>query len=82
MKATSVSTQQGGLHLTVHPGDNKILIAMSLDERLVDEQSQNLAGFAIFARVAGKAEVAIPNRISFSVSVSPATTAQTPDTMT
>jgi hypothetical protein len=77
MKAASVSTQQGGLHLTVYPGDNKILIAMSLDERLVDEQSQNLAGFAIFAQVAGKAEVAIPNRISFSVSVSPKTTAQT-----
>ncbi|HEY1886845.1 MAG TPA: phospholipase D-like domain-containing protein [Roseiarcus sp.] len=77
MKTASVSTQQGGLHLTVYPGDNKILIAMSLDERLVDEQSQNLAGFAIYARVAGKDEVALPNRISFSVSVSPATTADT-----
>ena len=77
MKAMSATTQQGGLRLKVYPGDNKILIAMSLDERLVDEQSQNLAGFAIFAKVAGKDEVALPNRISFSVSVSPATTAQT-----
>jgi phosphatidylserine/phosphatidylglycerophosphate/cardiolipin synthase-like enzyme len=77
MKTASVSTQQGGLHLTVYPGDNKILIAMSLDDRFVDEQAQNLAGFAIYARVAGKDEVALPNRISFSVSVSPATTAET-----
>lgn len=77
MKSASASTQQSGLHLTVYPGDNKILIAMSLDERLVDEQSQNLAGFAIYARMAGKDEVALPNRISFSVSVSPATTAET-----
>jgi hypothetical protein len=77
MKTASVSTQQGGLHLTVYPGDNKILIAMSLDERVVDEQSQNLAGFAIYAGVAGKDEVALPNRISFSVGVSPATTAKT-----
>jgi hypothetical protein len=47
MTALSISGEQNGLHVTVYPGDNKILVAMSLDDALLDEQDKNLAGFAI-----------------------------------
>jgi hypothetical protein len=47
MTDLSVSGEQEGLHVTVYPGDNKILVAMSLDETLLNEQDRNLAGFAI-----------------------------------
>src|SRR5262245_55057565 len=77
MKGLSVSSQQHGLQVTVYPGDNKILIAMSLDDALLDEQDNNLAGFAIWRAYAGKTEVPLANRISFTAGVSDQTTAAT-----
>jgi hypothetical protein len=77
MKGWSVSSQQHGLQVTVYPGDNKILIAMSLDDALLDEQDNNLAGFAIWRTYAGKTEVPLANRISFTAGVSNQTTAAT-----
>jgi phosphatidylserine/phosphatidylglycerophosphate/cardiolipin synthase-like enzyme len=77
MKAITESGQQSGLHVTVYPGDNKILIAMSLDDAMLDEQSKNFAGFAIWRQVAGQAETPLANRISFTSGVSNVTTAAT-----
>lgn len=77
MKALSISDKKDGLHVTVYPGDNKILIAMSLDDAMLDEQDKNFAGFAIWRKYAGKDEVLLANRISFTVGVSNETTAAT-----
>ena len=73
----SVCDQQNGLHVTVYPGDNKILLAMSLDDKLLDENDKNFAGFAIWRTYAGKTEVPLGNRIGFTVGVSDQTTAAT-----
>jgi phosphatidylserine/phosphatidylglycerophosphate/cardiolipin synthase-like enzyme len=77
MRALSISDQQNGLHVTVYPGDNKVLLAMSLDDAMLDEHDKNFAGFAIWRKYAGKAEVPLANRISFTVGVSNETTAAT-----
>jgi len=77
MKALSVSDEKDGLHVTVYPGDNKILVAMSLDDAMLNEQDKNCAGFAIWRKYAGKVEVPLANRISFTVGVSNETTAAT-----
>ncbi len=77
MTAISISGEQDGLSVVVYPGDNKILIAISLDDHRVDEHSHNLAGFAIWRQYAGKQEVALANRISFEVGVSKETTSET-----
>ena len=68
MKAITESGQQSGLHVTVYPGDNKILIAMSLDDAMLDEQSKNFARFAIWRQVARKAETPPANRTVSDVS--------------
>ena len=77
MKALSISDEKDGLHVTVYSGDNKILVAMSLDDAMLDEQDKNFAGFAIWRKYAGKDEVPLANRISFTVGVSNETTAAT-----
>jgi phosphatidylserine/phosphatidylglycerophosphate/cardiolipin synthase-like enzyme len=77
MEGLIVSNQQSGLHVTVYPGDNKIIIAMSLDDALLDERNNNLAGFAIWRAYAGQTEVPLANRIGFTVGVSNQTTAAT-----
>src|SRR5262249_62340787 len=77
MEASKFSADSGALHVVIYPGDNKILIAMSLDEVGVNEADKNLAGFAIWRQHDGKAEEALQNRISFTVGVNQETTAQT-----
>ena len=77
MEASKFSADSGALHVVIYPGDNKILIAMSLDEVGVNETDKNLAGFAIWRQHDGKAEEALQNRISFTVGVNQETTAQT-----
>ena len=76
MEASKFSADSGALHVVIYPGDNKILIAMSLDEVGVNETDKNLAGFAIWRQHDGKAEEALQNRISFTVGVNQETTAQ------
>ena len=48
MQATKFSADSAGLHVVIYPGDNKILIAMSLDDSAVNDTDKNLAGFAIW----------------------------------
>jgi phosphatidylserine/phosphatidylglycerophosphate/cardiolipin synthase-like enzyme len=77
MEATKVSADNEGLHVVVYPGDNKILIAMSLSDDSINDADKNLAGFAIWRRYDGKAEEILPNRIGFDSGVNNKTTAET-----
>ena len=69
MQATKFSADSAGLHVVIYPGDNKILIAMSLDDSAVNDTDKNLAGFAIWRAYDGKPETVLPNRISFTKGV-------------
>ena len=77
MEATKFTADSAGLHVVIYPGDNKILIAMSLDDAAVNDSDKNLAGFAIWRKYDGKPEQNLPNRIGFTVGVNNATTAAT-----
>jgi hypothetical protein len=77
MEATKFSADSEGLHVVIYPGDNKILIAMSLSDSSVNDTDKNLAGFAIWRQYDGKAEEILPNRIGFDSGVNDATTAAT-----
>jgi hypothetical protein len=65
MRATTFSADNGDLHVVIYPGDNKILIAMSLQGGAVNTTDKNLAGFAIWRKHDGKAEEILANRINF-----------------
>src|SRR5262249_22308946 len=77
MQTTKVSADNGGLRVTIYPGDNKILIAMSLSDNAINDSDKNLAGFAIWRKYDGKPEEILLNRISFTGGVNSATTAKT-----
>src|SRR5882724_6654327 len=77
MEATKFSQDNGELHVVVYPGDNKILIAMSLRDGSLNDTDKNLAGFAIWRKYDGKAEEILPNRIGFDNGVNNKTTAET-----
>src|SRR5260370_41824922 len=74
MQATKFSADSAGLHVVVYPGDNKILIAMSLDDAAVNDADKNLAGFAIWRKYDSKPEAILQNRIGFDSAVPRATT--------
>jgi len=76
MNPMNEARESEGLRVVAYPGDNKILIAMSLDDNEINENDKNLAGFAIWRTSNGKTEI-LENRISFKVGVSQATTAET-----
>jgi len=75
MDAINAAGQTDGLRVVVYPGDNKILVAMSLDEREIDEGDKNLAGFAIWRTSNGKTDI-LENRLNFQIGVSASTTAE------
>jgi len=77
MQATKFSKDNGDLHVVIYPGDNKILIAMSLDSSGINDTDKNLAGFAIWRQYDGKPEAILPNRISFTSGVNDQTSAET-----
>ena len=77
MQATKISADSAGLSVVIYPGDNKILIAMSLGDRDVNDSDKNLAGFAIWRKYDGKPEAILQNRIGFTVGVNNQTTAET-----
>lgn len=77
MEATKFSADNGDLRVVVYPGDNKILIAMSLKDSGVNDSDKNLAGFAIWRTYQGKPEQILLNRIGFDVGVNNQTTAAT-----
>jgi phosphatidylserine/phosphatidylglycerophosphate/cardiolipin synthase-like enzyme len=62
------------LRLVAYPGDNTVLLAMSLADGLVSEEANNLAGFAIWRRVPGGEEKPLLNRLAFDKAVTRATT--------
>jgi phospholipase D-like protein len=77
MEATRFAGNNAGLHVVVYPGDNKILIAMSLDDAAINDADKNLAGFAIWRKYDSKPEQILQNRIGFDNGVNAATTAET-----
>ena len=77
MEATNFSGKSGDLSVVIYPGDNKILIAMSLEDNAVNDTDKNLAGFAIWRKYDGKPEQILQNRIGFTVGVNNQTTAET-----
>ena len=77
MEATKFSGNSNGLSVVIYPGDNKILIAMSLGDGDVSDSDKNLAGFAIWRKYDGKPEQILQNRIGFTVGVNNQTTAET-----
>jgi phosphatidylserine/phosphatidylglycerophosphate/cardiolipin synthase-like enzyme len=76
MKALTVAKERDGLRVVAYPGDQKILLAMSLSDELVNSGAKNLAGFAIWRTCAGNAQTLLCNRIGFAVGVSKQTTAK------
>jgi phosphatidylserine/phosphatidylglycerophosphate/cardiolipin synthase-like enzyme len=64
-----VTSTSGALTLAAYPGDNMVLVAMSLSDSAVNAQAKNLAGFAVFRKVGNGAEEAIPNRLNFTAQV-------------
>src|SRR5215831_3004992 len=69
MDATKFVDDSGTLRLVVYPGDNKILLAMSLPDAEVNGNDKNLAGFAIWRTSAGKPDAPLQNRITFAAGV-------------
>ncbi len=66
MRADVLTKDVAGMQVVVYPGDNKILIAMSLNDDQVNDTDKNLAGFAIWRKYTGQNEVALSNRLTFS----------------
>ncbi len=62
-------TESGALRLVAYPGDNMVLLAMSIKDGEVAEAGKNLAGFAIWRSIQGKPEEALLNRLSFDIAV-------------
>ena len=77
MEATKFSGGNAGLRVVIYPGDNKILIAMSIDDNGINDSDKNLAGFAIWRKYDGKPEEILANRISFDSGVNSQTTSAT-----
>lgn len=75
MAVNITSAQNQGLNLVAYAGDQKILLAMSVDEKIV--RQNNLAGFAIWRKPQDDAEEALSNRIGFNYGVDSDTTSQT-----
>ena len=75
MAVNITSAQNQGLNLVAYAGDQKILLAMSIDEKIV--RQNNLAGFAIWRKPQDDAEEALSNRIGFNYGVDSDTTSQT-----
>ena len=72
--ATGKVVGTGDLRLIAYPGDNMVLLAMSLDGAKVSASGAQLAGFAIFRTVKGKPEEALLNRLNFATKVTAQTT--------
>lgn len=66
--------QSDSLRLVAYPGDNAVLLAMSLPDDALSENGKNLAGFAIWRKVHGGEEAPLFNRLAFDKAVTRATT--------
>jgi phosphatidylserine/phosphatidylglycerophosphate/cardiolipin synthase-like enzyme len=69
-----ISIDRGDLRVTAYPGDNMVLLAMSLADGAVNDSDKNLAGFAVWRTVQGKAEEALLNLLNFDDGVHQGTT--------
>jgi hypothetical protein len=67
-----ILNEVSGLRVVAYPGANSVLIAMSVPQ----DNTANLAGFAIFRQRDGEDEQALLNRLSFDDAVTSATTPQ------
>jgi PLD-like domain len=67
-----ILNEVSGLRVVAYPGANSVLIAMSVPQ----DNTANLAGFAIFRQRDGEDEEALFNRLSFDDAVTSATTPQ------
>jgi phosphatidylserine/phosphatidylglycerophosphate/cardiolipin synthase-like enzyme len=70
-----VIKDMGDLRVVAYPGDNMVLLAMSVADNAVNAIGKNLAGFAIWRTAAGKAEEALLNRLSFDAPITADTVA-------
>ncbi len=66
--------QSGELRLVAYPGDNAVLLAMSLPDDALSTDGRNLAGFAIWRTLQGGTERPLSNRLAFDKPVTRATT--------
>jgi PLD-like domain len=67
-----IVNEVSGLRVVAYPGANSVLIAMSVPQ----DNTANLAGFAIFRQRGGEDEQALFNRLSFDDAVTSETTPQ------
>jgi hypothetical protein len=67
-----IVNEVSGLRVVAYAGANSVLIAMSVPQ----DNTANLAGFAIFRQRDGEDEQALPNRLSFDDAVTSETTPQ------
>jgi hypothetical protein len=67
-----IVNEVSSLRVVAYPGANSVLLAMSVPQ----DNTANLAGFAIFRQRDGEDEQALPNRLSFDDAVTSATTPQ------
>jgi hypothetical protein len=74
MKPNNPSAENEGLRVVAYAGDNKILVAVSLDDDRINQTDRNLAGFAIWRTVGNKEQI-LSNRINFDIPITNATTA-------
>jgi hypothetical protein len=70
--ADLIVNEVSSLRVVAYPGANSVLIAMSVPQ----DNTKNLAGFAIFRKRDGEDEQALLNRLSFDDAVTSATTPQ------
>jgi hypothetical protein len=70
--ADLILNEVSGLRVVAYPGANSVLIAMSVPQ----DNTKNLAGFAIFRQRDGEDEQALLNRLSFDDAVTSETTPQ------
>src|SRR5947207_1571440 len=73
-EATGKQVGTGNLRVIAYPGDNMVLLAISLDQSQLGAPGRELAGFAVFRTVSGKPEEPLLNRLNFETEVTSATT--------
>ena len=62
-------SESGALKVIGYPGDNMVLLAMSLKDAEVSRKDKNLAGFSIWRTVQGGSEEPLLNRLDFDTQV-------------
>ncbi len=62
-------SESGALKVIAYPGDNMVLLAMSIKDGEISRKDKNLAGFSIWRTVQGGSEAPLLNRLDFETQV-------------